>query len=85
MRWGLYVFCWLTSLGGSALAQGAPDLKELAATILNLNGFLCATVVDIRPLEIKDQFEITCIEYRGGSGTVRYILNGATNKAFKAD
>lgn len=67
-----------------AAAQSKDELKETTATILNLNGLLCAKVVEIRPLEMANQYEVTCIEYRGGSGTVRYILNAATGKAFKA-
>ena len=67
-----------------ALAQSDHDLKEMVATMINMNGFLCATVKDIRPLQIADQYEVTCIEYRGGSGTVRYILDARKGVAFPA-
>jgi hypothetical protein len=60
------------------------ETGELIATMLNLNGLLCASVVDFRKLEIANQVEVTSIEYRGGSGTVRYILDLSTGKAFKA-
>jgi hypothetical protein len=65
---------------------GATDaeLKEMTATILNLGGHLCARVVEIRPLKLDGQFEVTCIEYRGGSGQVRYILDARAGTAFKA-
>lgn len=60
------------------------ELKETMATFINLNGLLCAKVTDIRPLRLEKKFEVTCIEYRGGAGTVRYIFDGNTGKAFKA-
>jgi len=69
----------------SAVAMTDAEIKEVAATILNLNGHLCAQVVEIRPLRIQDQYEVTCIQYRGGSGRVRYILNARAGTAFRAD
>jgi hypothetical protein len=60
-------------------------LEEQIATILNLNGLLCARVVSVRPLEVRpNHYEVTCVEYRGGSGEVRYILDAAAGKAFEA-
>lgn len=57
--------------------------KELAATMLNLNKLLCATVVEIRPLAVNpDVHEVTCIEYRGGSATKTYHLDSKTGKAW---
>ena len=70
--------------GNPARAQLDQDTSELIATMLNLNGLLCASVVDFRKLQVADQYEVTCIEYRGGSGTARYILDLSTGKAFKA-
>jgi hypothetical protein len=84
MHWPIWTLLAFLVWSGSAAAQSG-DAKEIAATILNLNGFLCATVTDIRTLTLENQFEVTCIEYRGGSGKVRYILNGKTGTAFKAD
>jgi hypothetical protein len=81
---------WLAVVGMVALAEPAAadaldqDTAEMVATMLNLNGFLCAKVTDFRKLEVADQYEVTCVEYRGGSGTVRYILDLSTGKAFKA-
>ncbi|MBJ6721012.1 hypothetical protein I2750_12205 [Bacillus sp. PR5] len=74
----------LLSFSPMAIASSDEDMKEITATILNLNGHLCAKVVSITPLDIKDQYEVICTEYRGGTGTVRYILNGRTGVAFKA-
>lgn len=62
----------------------ADDIEEQIATVLNLNGLLCARVTDVRPLTQANTYEVTCIEYRGGAGTVRYILDASTGKAFKA-
>lgn len=83
---------FLTAFGfASALTFSHPasamtdsELKQMTAFIINSNGHLCAEVVDIRGLALKDQYEVTCIEYRGGSGTVRYIMNARQGTAFKA-
>ena len=65
-----------------AIAKDA--LLEQVATFINLNGFLCAEVTGVRPLSSTDTYEVTCVEYRGGSGKVRYILNARSGVAFKA-
>ena len=59
-------------------------LLEQVATVINLNGFLCAEVTDVRPLSSSNTYEVTCVEYRGGSGKVRYILNALKGVVFKA-
>ena len=60
------------------------EYGETIATGLNLNGLLCARVVDVKPLRVNsDTFEVTCIEYRGGSGKVRYIYDTARNVAWR--
>jgi len=57
---------------------------EVIATVLNLNGLLCARVVAVEPLQVSsDAFEVTCVEYRGGTGTVRYIVNAADGTAYR--
>jgi hypothetical protein len=58
-----------------ALPASAGDADETMATYLNLKGQLCAKVVKVSPLKMKDTYEVRCIEYRGGSGTVDYIVN----------
>jgi hypothetical protein len=51
--------------------------KDAVAGLINLNGHLCADIVDVKPLQVRDNvFEVTCIEYRGGSGRVRYLVDG---------
>lgn len=52
------------------------EAKELAALMLNLNKLLCAEVVEIRPLKVQQNIhEVTCIEYRGGSGKKTYLID----------
>lgn len=68
-----------------AIAATDAELKEVMATFLNVDGHLCARAVDIRPLKLENQYEVTCIEYRGGSRTVRYIFNAKTGKGFKSN
>ena len=75
----------VTFLGLCTQQANAKDaLLEQVATIINFNGFLCAEVTDVRPLASANTYEVTCVEYRGGSGTVRYILNALKGVAFKA-
>jgi hypothetical protein len=59
------------------------DAREAAATFINLNGFLCADVISVQALQLNNTFEVTCIEYRGGSSKKTYILNTADGTAFE--
>lgn len=54
----------------------AVDIERTAATIINLNRHLCARVTNISQLRVRQGvYEVTCVEYRGGTGTVRYLLD----------
>ena len=66
-----------------ASASSKEDLKQTVALILNLNGHLCAKVIDISPLKIKNQYEVICVANRGGTATKNYILNAADGTAFE--
>ena len=56
--------------------SGDISREEAIATLINLNGHLCARVVDMQQLQVRpNTFEVTCVEYRGGSGRVRYIVD----------
>ena len=59
------------------------DADKMMATFLNLKGHLCAKVVNVSKLSIPDTYEVRCIEYRGGSGTVDYIVNVKSGEAFR--
>lgn len=50
---------------------------EQIATQINLQGYLCAEVVSVRELAVGGGgvFEVVCIEYRGGSSTVSYLVD----------
>lgn len=72
-------------LSTPSLASNEAELKEKVATIINLNGYLCAKVLDIRPLEVRPNvYEVTCVEYRGGSGKKVYMLDAANGTAWEA-
>lgn len=60
--------------------QQAANAEELA-TILNLNGRLCARVLSVSRLTVGGGrvFEVTCVEYRGGSATVNYRIDMRQN------
>jgi hypothetical protein len=74
----IVLFFGLYSISSIALADKKEELKEQIATIINLNGFLCAKVLDVKPLEVRANiYEVTCIEYSGGSGTKIYILDAS--------
>ncbi len=60
------------------------EVKKMTATIINLNGHLCAKVLEIRPLAVKnDMYEVTCIEYRSGSKTKVYHMDAKKGFAWK--
>ncbi|GEM_PF-2979871 len=61
-----------------AAVTAAPDeaeTRELVATGINLNGLLCARVTAIRPLEVDGNYEVECLEYRGGKITKSYFID----------
>jgi len=65
-------------------STASESAKETAATMINLNGKLCAKVTDLRPAKNQsDTFEITCTEYRDGTGTVHYLLDSNTGKILR--
>ena len=62
---------------------GKDEVNKTIKLVFNLNGLLCAEIVDVRPLAIgNDRYEVECIEYRGGSGKKTYILDAQENKAW---
>lgn len=66
-----------------ALVEADPDLKKASdflGFLINSNGHLCARVSNVE-LVSGTQYEVTCVEYRNGSGRVRYLVDGATNEA----
>jgi hypothetical protein len=67
----------------SANAATPEELKNSIATMINLNGLLCASVTDVKPLELNNHYQVTCIEYGGGSGQVRYIFDALHAKAVR--
>lgn len=74
------VCCVLLATSENAFSA---DVDEQIATVINVNGFLCARVVSVRPLGEKDVYAVRCIEYRDGSGVVDYIMNAATGSVYK--
>ncbi|MEG6507194.1 hypothetical protein [Nitratidesulfovibrio sp. 1201_IL3209] len=69
----------------SARSSSANDMsaEKAAALMLNLNGHLCAEAVRITPLKQPKVYEVRCIEYRGGRGTVDYVLDMNTGVGWR--
>ena len=65
-------------LGSGAYAQSEADLKEMSATIINLNGYLCARVISITPTSTSDVWRVSCVENRDGTGRALYLMNAVT-------
>jgi hypothetical protein len=59
------------------------EIKEAMALLINMNNHLCANVVSIAPLSLKGTYEVRCVEYRGGAGTVDYIVKVSTGEVIK--
>ena len=66
----------------TAQEPSADELKIVIAYLVVKSGHLCAQVKDIRPLRHADTYEVTCIAYRGGTGTKVYVLNARTAVVF---
>ncbi|WP_148255309.1 hypothetical protein [Aidingimonas lacisalsi] len=59
------------------------DINELVATGININGFLCASVTDIRAMKVKSVYEVTCIAYRNGTAKKTYMVDALKGIAFE--
>ena len=73
----------IVSIAPDTSYESRDDVDEMIATMLNIGGHLCAEVVHVQPLRLKDRYEVECIEYRGGRGRVTYILDAQTGHAVK--
>lgn len=68
------VSCMLC-LGCIFVDKPAKADDEMMATFINLKGYLCAKVVNVRKVNDKDLYLVKCIEYRNGTGEVEYFVD----------
>lgn len=68
----------------SAEPMSDSEFSSAIASIIVRNGLACAEVLDVRPLQSHDQFEVLCSEREGESATARYIMNVRNGTAVKA-
>lgn len=63
------------------LKPGKPSEETLAqmATLINLKGRLCARVTAVQPI-VKDEYLVSCIQNRDGTGIATYHFNSATGQ-----
>jgi hypothetical protein len=54
--------------------------EDLVKLIINLNGHLCAEIQNVQPVGLTS-YEVSCTEYRSGSGQARYLVDGKANTA----
>ncbi len=73
----------LILLALAAPVAHADQAEDIAAFLLNMNGLLCAEVVDLRALEQKNVYEVQCVKYRGGSAEATYMLDMNTGAAWE--
>lgn len=98
VQWGvivvlvLFIFSFVMSFFDRGKRDDPPPMasqggdmssEKAAALMLNLNGHLCAEVVRITPLNQPKVYEVRCIEYRGGKGTVDYMLDMNTGVGWR--
>lgn len=73
----------MTEVERLTLVEIDPELKQASdflGLLINTNGHLCAKVSNVEPVS-GTKFEVTCVQYRNGSGRVRYLVDGTTNEA----
>lgn len=66
-----------------SMAFAEDDTDKALRLFINLTGNLCAKVVSVHKLEVPDYYEVRCIEYRGGTGTVDYLVNFEEQKVIR--
>lgn len=59
------------------------DLSAAVASIIQQNGFPCAEVLDVRPHDQAERYEVTCTERQGEATIARYIMNLRDGTAVK--
>jgi len=59
------------------------DLSAAVASIIQQNGFPCAEVLDVRPHDQAERYEVTCTERQGEAAIARYIMNLRDGTAVK--
>jgi hypothetical protein len=59
--------------GADAEAIQSMSRNEVIATAINTAGYLCARVTSAYP--VGGNINVECIEYRNGSGRVRYMVD----------
>ena len=64
----------------SDIVDLTPDQREKFATLINLNGLLCARVIEARAREEKTYY-VDCETYRGQSVRRAYTVDLKTGKA----
>ncbi len=65
-------------------AQTQQHMDDVLAGVLMRNGLLCSQVLEKSQGQGADEIEVTCIQYRGATARVRYIIDLSTGKASKA-
>lgn len=73
----------LAMLLAATTTAHAGEAEEVAALMLNLNGLLCAEVVDLRMLEQRNVYEVQCVKYRGGRAQATYVLDMNSGNAWE--
>lgn len=61
-----------------------PEAENTVKAFINLHGELCAEIVSVKPLALPNTAEVTCVEYRGGSSHVTYVINIVSGDLQKA-
>jgi hypothetical protein len=59
------------------------DLSTAVALIIQQNGFPCAEVLDVRPHDEAQRYEVTCTERQGETAVARYIMDLRDGTAVK--
>jgi hypothetical protein len=72
----------LILLFAAPMSHATSEGDELIATIININGHLCAKVKRVNPLRQAGIYEVTCTKYRGGTATQIYMVNSNTGAAW---
>lgn len=55
------------------------DADRAIALVINLNGYLCAKPIEVRPAG-TDLYGVRCVMSRSGEGRANYLVNTRTNE-----
>jgi hypothetical protein len=68
------------AVASAPTADQQKQAEDFVKATINLNGFLCAKIIDVKPAGGANLFAVNCILNRNGTGSAVYLFDGDSQK-----